>query len=67
LKLISRNELESCTDVLFRSRIRSAVQKQIILKSKNMPDQTDLKLQHITDDSPVACVSTQSTPIAHRK
>lgn len=38
-----------------------------IKKQKYAKSDKDLKLQYITGDSPVAYVSTQNTPITHRK
>lgn len=52
--------------VSIKNKISSA-EMNYIKKQKYAKSDKDLKLQYITGDSPVACVSTESTPIAHRK
>lgn len=52
--------------VSIQNKISSAEMNHI-KKQKYAKSDKELKLQYITGDSPVAHVSTQNTPIAHRK
>lgn len=45
----------------------SNTEMNCIKKQKYAKSDKDFKLQYSTGDSPVTCVSTQSTPIARRK